>query len=136
MNARWPVILGVTTILALGAMREVGSALPIRPVYLVVEINEIINTAEYEVLKKAMGPRAVVETQFANGRYLARTEDTVPLDGPAPRAIVIIAFDSESKAKSFYDATKEITALRLKASNSRSFIVGRCSEGGTLSSGC
>ena len=136
MNARWQLILGITTILAWGATLGLRAPQPTRTIYLVLKIDQIVDAAEYEALKKIMAPQAVVETQLANGRYVARTEDIVPLDGVASKAMVIIAFDNESKAKSFYNATKDVTALRVKASMSRSFIVGRCSEGGQLSSNC
>ena len=76
------------------------------------------------------------EAQFEDGRYLARTENVTGLDGTAPKAIIIIAFDNEAKAKAYYDSSKEITAMRMKATKSRAFIVSVCTEGGKLLPNC
>jgi uncharacterized protein (DUF1330 family) len=113
-----------------------GSAVSTRSVFVVTEIDQITDNAGYDALKKAMAPRAVVEAQLADGRYLARTESVAALDGNPPKAIIILSFDSDAKAKTYYEGVKEITAERMKATKSRSFIVAICSERGALSSGC
>jgi uncharacterized protein (DUF1330 family) len=136
MKVRWATTFGTVIGLALGVIGGFALAAPTRSVYVVIELDQITDAATYDVLKKSMGMRAVVQTQMANGRYLARTEDVTALDGTPPKTIVIIAFDSEAKAKAYYENTKEITAMRLKAANSRAFIVGVCSEFGKLSSSC
>jgi uncharacterized protein (DUF1330 family) len=64
-----------------------------------------------------------VEVKAADGRYLAHTENIIALDGTAPKAVAIIAFDSVEKAKAYSDNMKEATAMRIKATKSRSFIV-------------
>jgi uncharacterized protein (DUF1330 family) len=83
-----------------------------------------------------MGMQAVVETEMANGRYLARTEDVAALDGTPPKAVASIAFDNDAKAKAYYENTKEITAMRMKAAKSRAFVVQVCSERGKLLLSC
>jgi uncharacterized protein (DUF1330 family) len=45
------------------------------------------------------------------------------LDGAAPKRFVMVAFDSMEKASGFYQNTKEMTAMRIKATKSRAFIV-------------
>ena len=53
-----------------------------------------------------------------------RTEAITSLDGTPPKRFVVIAFDSIEKAKA-WDASpgqKEVTDIRLKSTNSRSFI--------------
>jgi uncharacterized protein (DUF1330 family) len=104
-------------------------------VFVVIELDEITDAGHFDVLKK-MAARATVEAQYQDGRYLARTENVIALDGAAPKAIVIVAFDNEAKAKAYYDNSKEITAMRTKSTKSRAFIVDVCSEGGKLSQDC
>jgi uncharacterized protein (DUF1330 family) len=83
-----------------------------------------------------MGVRTTVEAQFEDGRYLANSDKLTALDGTAPKSIIIIAFDNETKAKEFYNNSKEITAMRMNAAKSRAFIVEVCSEGGKLYPDC
>jgi uncharacterized protein (DUF1330 family) len=110
-------------------------AAPTRMAYVVIEIDEISDAQAFDSLK-ATGISSMIGAQMADGRYLARSEDTVPLDGVAPKAIVIISFDNESKARSYYDNSKETTSLRMKAGKSRAFVVRVCSERGVLSQNC
>jgi uncharacterized protein (DUF1330 family) len=127
--------LAIAIGLALGVIATRGLAAPTRTVYVVIELDEITDADHYEALKK-MAPRGAVEAQFADGLYLARTENVTALDGTAPKAIVIIAFDNAAKAKAYYESSKEITAMRMKATKSRSFIVEICSERGKLVPNC
>jgi|SRR6185437_2490937 uncharacterized protein (DUF1330 family) len=135
MKIRYAITLAVAIGLGLTVIATYGLAAPARKVYIVIELNEITDAGQYEALKK-MGARATVEAQFEDGRYLARTENVTPLDGTAPKAIVVVAFDNEAKAKAFYDSSKEITAMRMKATKSRAFIVDVCTEGGKLLPDC
>lgn len=135
MRIWYPITLTVVIGLALTAIATYGLAAPTRKVYVVIELDEITDADHYEALKK-MGARGTIETQFEDGRYLARTENMTALDGTAPKAIVIIAFDNEAKAKAFYGSSKEITAMRMKATKSRAFIVDACSERGKLLPSC
>ena len=61
----------------------------------------------------------------SRGRYVIRTQTVKSLDGPAPERFVVISFDSAEKAQAWNDspATKEITAARIKSTDSLSFIV-------------
>jgi uncharacterized protein (DUF1330 family) len=92
------------------------------PVYVVVEIDEINDASGFEAFRQT-ADATVVEVQFEDGRYFARTENVTALDGSAPKFFAFIAFDSMTKAKAFDDSMKKITALRTRATKSRSFIV-------------
>ncbi len=135
MKIRHAITLAVAIGLGLTILASYGLPAPTRKVYVVIELDEITDADHFEVLKK-MGAQATVEAQFEDGRYLARTENVTALDGTAPKAIVIVAFDNEAKAKAYYDNSKEITAMRTKSTKSRAFIVDVCSEGGKLSQDC
>jgi len=136
MKIRWAINVVIVIALGLAAIWGVSLAAPAKSVYVVIELDQITDAAAFDALKKSMGPRAVVETQHADGRYLARSEDITSLDGDSPKAIVIIAFDNQAKAKAYYENTKEITAMRMKAAKSRAFIVTLCSERGSSLAGC
>jgi uncharacterized protein (DUF1330 family) len=135
MKIRYPIALAVAIGLGLTVIATYASPAPTRKVYIVIELDEITDADHYEALKK-MGARASVEAEFEDGRYLARTENVTALDGTAPKAIVVVAFDNEAKAKAFYDNSKEISAMRMKATKSRAFIVEVCTEGGKLLPNC
>src|SRR6201997_4614378 len=92
------------------------------PVYVVVEIDEIIDANGFEAFRQTADATAV-EVQSEDGRYFARTENVTALDGSAPKFFAFIAFDNMTKAKVFNDSMNKITALRTKATKSRSFIV-------------
>jgi uncharacterized protein (DUF1330 family) len=109
--------------LGLGAIASRGlAAQDRRAVYVVIDVNEITDADGFKALVK-MGPSSIVEVKDADGRYLARTENITALDGAAPKSFAIIAFDSVEKAKAYYDNMKQTTAMRIKATKSRSFIV-------------
>lgn len=135
MKIRYAVTLAITIGLGLGVIATHGLGAPTRTFYVVIEVDEITDADQFEALKK-IASRGVVDAKFADGRYLARTSNVTALDGTAPKAIVIIAFQNEAKAKAYYDGSKEITALRMKATTSRAFIVEICSEGGKLVPNC
>jgi uncharacterized protein (DUF1330 family) len=104
------------------AMRGLHARTTSPPVYVVVEIDEIADASGFEALRQTADATAV-EVQFEDGRYFARTEKVTALDGSAPKFFALIAFDNMTKAKSFADSMKNATALRTKATKSRSFIV-------------
>jgi uncharacterized protein (DUF1330 family) len=88
----------------------------------VIDVNEITDADGFKALVK-MGPSSIVEVKAADGRYLAHTENIIALDGTAPKAVAIIAFDSVEKAKAYYDNMRDTTAMRIKVTRSRSFIL-------------
>jgi uncharacterized protein (DUF1330 family) len=123
VRIQYAVALVIAIGLGLGAIASRGlAAQDKRTVYVVIDVNEITDADGFKALLK-MGPSGIVEVKYADGRYLARTENITALDGTAPKAFAIIAFDSVEKAKAYYDNMKQTTAMRLKATKSRSFIV-------------
>jgi uncharacterized protein (DUF1330 family) len=104
------------------AIRGLDARTTAPPVYVVVEIDEITDADGFKALRQT-ADATVVEVQFEDGRYFARTENVTALDGSAPKFFALIAFDNMTKAKAFYDSMKNNTALRTKVTKSRSFIV-------------
>lgn len=109
------VLLGVAVVTGLNAQAR-------PPVYAIIDISEMSDVDAYVKAVAAAEPKA---TTSAGGRFIIRTTKAIALDGPAPNRFVAIAFDSEEKAKAWYDApaTKEVNAVRLKTAKSRAFIV-------------
>ena len=91
--------------------------------YVVVAIRSIKDADAFKtgVIDKA-SPAAF---SAAGGRYVVRTQTIRSLDGPSPQRFVLLAFDNVEKAQAWSDlpATKEITAARIKSTDSLSFIV-------------
>jgi uncharacterized protein (DUF1330 family) len=117
-----PLIAGIGLGLAAFAIEGLHARTSTPPVYVVVEIDEITDANGFEALRKT-ADATVVEVQFEDGRYFARTENVIALDGSAPKFFAFIAFDNMTKAKAFYDSMKNNTVLRTRATKSRSFIV-------------
>jgi uncharacterized protein (DUF1330 family) len=123
MKIQYAVALVFATGLGLGAVAIRGLHAQTKPpVYVVMEINEITDADGFKALLKT-DPSSVVEAKDSDGRYLARTENVTALDGTAPKFFVIIAFDNVEKAKAYSDNMKKTTAMRIKTTKSRSFIV-------------
>ena len=109
---------------SLGAMAVSGLyAATVKPVYVVMEIDEITDADGFKNTFQRKDVRAAVEAMVEDGRYLVRTDNAVALDGAAPKSFIVIAFQNMKKAKSYNDSMKEFTAARLKTTKSRSFIV-------------
>ena len=88
------------------------------PVYVVIDISEMIDA-------DAFGKAAASAPAPASG-YLVRTQKAAQLDGgAAPARFVMIAFDSEAKAKEWFNspAIAAVNAVRSKATKSRAFLV-------------
>ena len=109
------VLLGAAVVTGLNAQ-----AMP--PVYVIIDISEMSDVDAYVKAVSAAEPKA---TTSAGGRFIIRASKATALDGAAPNRFVAIAFDSEEKAKAWYDtpAIKEVNAVRLKTAKSRAFIV-------------
>ncbi len=89
--------------------------------YAIVNITQINDPTTFKTL---LAKEATAVT--ANGgRFVTRTNYITALDGVAPLRYIIIAFDSVQKAQSWNDsaAQAEANALRMKSTQSRSFIV-------------
>jgi uncharacterized protein (DUF1330 family) len=123
MRIQRTIALAVAVGLSLGVIATWSLAAQAkRTFYVVIEVDEITDADSYKAMTK-MGPANIVEVKHADGRYFVRTDNLAALDGAAPKRFVMIAFDSMEKANGFYQNTKEMTAMRIKATKSRAFIV-------------
>ena len=91
------------------------------PVYAVVDIGEIADPEGY----KAISQVANADMPNAGGRYLARTDKIIAVDGTAPKRFSIIAFDSLEKAQAWYNSPEmnKISEIRKKTIKARVFFV-------------
>ena len=124
MKIHYALPLAIAIGLGFGAVaiRALHARTTTPPVYVVVEIDEITDANGFETLRQTAAATAV-EVQFEDGRYFASTENVTALDGSAPKFFALIAFDNLTKAIAFNDSMKNNTALRTRATKSRSFIV-------------
>jgi uncharacterized protein (DUF1330 family) len=95
------------------------------PAYVVIPILKINDAAAFKagVLDKASATAAV--TKAEGGHYIVRSQKFIRLDGNPPQRLIIIKFDSVEKAQAYENSAvlKEVTAARMKSTNSLSFIV-------------
>jgi len=95
------------------------------PAYVVIPILKINDATAFKagVIDKASATAAAMTA--AGGHYIVRSQKFTSLDGNPPERLVIIAFDSVEKAQAYENsaAVKEVTAARMKSTNSLSFIV-------------
>jgi uncharacterized protein (DUF1330 family) len=113
----------VVAALAVGALANGVSRAQTKPLaYVVIDISETKDADSYMKAVSAAEPNATIS---AGGRFLVRTNRPVALDGTPPNRFVILAFDSDEKAKAWYgsQAIKEVNAVRLKTTISRAFMV-------------
>jgi uncharacterized protein (DUF1330 family) len=107
--------LGTTAINVLYAQNKSPGA------YVIVDISEVTNPDGF----KQLFPKAPPAVAAFDGHFVTRTEKITALDGTPPKRFVIIGFDSVEKAKA-WDASaaqKEVNDIRMKNTNSRSFVV-------------
>jgi uncharacterized protein (DUF1330 family) len=91
------------------------------PTYVVVAIRKITDAEAYKtVLEKA--PAAM---KGSGGEFVIRTDKITSLDGMPPARFVLIKFDSAEQAQAWHTsaAQMEVDAIRVKSSDSLSFIV-------------
>jgi uncharacterized protein (DUF1330 family) len=98
-------------------------AATVKPIYVVMEIDEITDADEFKNSLQRRDVRTAVEAMVQDGRYIVRTDNAIGLDGTAPKTFVMISFQNMKKAKSYNDNMKEFTAARIKTTKTRSFIV-------------
>jgi uncharacterized protein (DUF1330 family) len=89
--------------------------------YAVIDISAIDNPDTFKTLL----PKTDASNAPFGGQNVIRTDNIIALDGTPPKRFIIISFDSIDKAKAWDQsaAQKEITAIRLKSTKSRAFIV-------------
>src|SRR5262245_5587711 len=95
----------------------------VKPIYVVMEIEEVTDPAGFKMGFEQKDTRTAVEAMAEDGRYLVRSNNVTALDGTPPKSFVIISFQNMKKAKAYNDSVKEFTAARVRTTKSRSFIV-------------
>jgi uncharacterized protein (DUF1330 family) len=123
MNRRFASALTLLSGVAIGATAIQGLHAQAKPpTYVVVAIRKVNDAATYKtgVIDKA-GPVIAA----AGGRFVVRTDKITSFDGTPPQRFVLLAFDSPEKAQAWHDsaAEKDIDAVRLKTTDSLSFMV-------------
>jgi uncharacterized protein (DUF1330 family) len=90
------------------------------PAYAVIVLRKINDADGYKQVV-AKGAAAV---DAAGGKFIIRTDKITGLDGPAPVRYVVIRFDNTEKAQAWHnsEAQKDVDAIRMKATESLSFI--------------
>ena len=92
------------------------------PAYVISQLGEIRDPSVIDELRSKMA----AVTLAHGGKYLARGSNVTPLDGkPAPRSVVIIAFENVEKALAYRnsEAHRALAPLREKGSGDNAFIV-------------
>ncbi|MFI4986101.1 MAG: DUF1330 domain-containing protein [Alphaproteobacteria bacterium] len=122
MKTRHTIALTLLAGVALGAVAVQGLHAQAKPpTYVVIAIRSITDAESYKpVLTK--GPAAAAAS---GGHFVIRTDKITGLDGTPPKRFVLLAFDSVEKAQAWHnsEAQKEVDAIRLKSTDSLSFIV-------------
>jgi uncharacterized protein (DUF1330 family) len=122
MRANHKLVLGILAGTAVGAAAIQGIHAQAKPpTYVVVAIRNITDAESYKgVIAKA--PAALAGS---GGRFVIRTDKITSLDGNPPKRFILLAFDSVEKAEAWHNsaAQKEVDAIRVKSSDSLSFIV-------------
>ena len=126
MKTNYKVALALVAGAAIGGAAIQGLHAQAKPpAYYVVDISDVTDPDGYKVLSQRPPAVAAAGMQEFGGRFLARTDKITTLDGTAPKRFVIITFDDVEKANAFNNSTnqKEVNAIRIKTTKSRSFIV-------------
>ena len=94
-----------------------------QPYFAVIDISETMDADAYIKAVSAAEPNA---SNSAGGRFVVRSNKAIAMDGgAAPNRFVVIAFDSEARARAWYNskAIQDVNAVRSKATKSRAFLV-------------
>jgi uncharacterized protein (DUF1330 family) len=123
MKTRYLTLLSLLAGAAIGALSVGGLYAQTKSpgAYVIVDISQVTNPDGF----KQLFPKAPPAVAAFDGHFLTRTEKITALDGTPPKRVVIIGFESVDKAKA-WDASaaqKEVNDIRIKNTNSRSFIV-------------
>jgi uncharacterized protein (DUF1330 family) len=124
MNSTYKIAVALLVGGGLGAAAIQGLHAQAKPpAYVVISISSIKDANGFKtgVVDKA-SPAALAA---AGGHYVIRSQSVTALDGAPPQRFVLIGFDSAEKALAWNTsaATKEVTAARIKTTDSQSFLV-------------
>jgi uncharacterized protein (DUF1330 family) len=121
MKTYFGIALTLLAGIGIGAATVQGLHAQAKPsAYVITEV-EIINPEAF----KEFAPKVAEANRAAGGKYLARGEKIVALDGQPPKRVTLTVFESVEKAQAARTsaAWKELTPLREKATKTRSYIV-------------
>lgn len=125
MKIKFKFILAVLIGIVIGAagvgmLSAQGVSPKTAPAYLIGEI-EVTDPAGYKVYQDGVAP-AIKAT---GGRFIVRGGKTVAFDGPPPKRIVMLGFDSLEKAQEFRDSKiyNEFVPVRDRSSQFRLYAV-------------
>jgi uncharacterized protein (DUF1330 family) len=122
MNQR--IALGLTLLAGVGIGATAIQGLHAQakpPTYVVVAIRSISDADVY----KSVIEKAPAANDAFGGKFVIRTDKITSFDGTPPKRFILLAFDSPERAQAWHNsaAQKEVDALRLKSSDSLSFLV-------------
>ena len=121
MKTRYTATLAMLAGFGLGAVAIQGlHAQAKTPAYIVTEV-QIIDEAAF----KEFAPKTDATMAPFGGKRLVRGGKIIPLEGDAPKRLVITMFDSAEKAQAWRNSPgwKALLPIRDKAVKSREFIV-------------
>jgi uncharacterized protein (DUF1330 family) len=121
VNCRLAVALAAGIVIG-GAVIQQVHAQAMAPTYIVVDIGDITDPEGFKAVPAKASPAWVASF---GGKYIIRTDNITPVDGPAPKRFIVIEFDSLEHAKAWRasETTKEVDAIRAKTAKSSEFIV-------------
>jgi uncharacterized protein (DUF1330 family) len=121
MKSTYKVTLAALTGAAFSAAATYGLLAQGKPLaYAITEV-EIIDQAAFN----EFSPKVPATMQPFGGKYLVRGGKVTPLEGDAPKRVVVSVFDSVEKVQAWREsaAWKELTPIRSKAAKTRAYIV-------------
>jgi len=121
MKARYGLGLALLAGVAIGAGLVGSLHAQGKHAYVVIGIRSINDADSFKTALQKVP--AVIAS--AGGHYVVRTDKIISLDGKPPQRFALIGFDSVEKAQAWYNSPeqKELTAVRIKATDSLAFIV-------------
>jgi uncharacterized protein (DUF1330 family) len=114
------IALVVGAALGGGAIQQLQAQMK-PPTYVVVAIRKITDADAY----KTVIEKAAAAIKASGGDFVIRTDKITSLDGTPPARFVLLKFESPEQAQAWHTsaAQMELDAIRIKSSDSLSFIV-------------
>jgi uncharacterized protein (DUF1330 family) len=122
MKAKYKLGLTLLAGIALGGAAIEGIHAQMKPpTYVVVAIRKITDADAY----KQVMAKAPASIAASGATFVIRTDKITSLDGTPPARFILLKFDSAEQAQAWHNsaAQKEVDAIRVKASDSLSFMV-------------
>jgi|HubBroStandDraft_6_1064221.scaffolds.fasta_scaffold395825_2 uncharacterized protein (DUF1330 family) len=95
------------------------------PVYFVAEVSDITDPVGWSALGNRTNAVAAQLFKDLGGQYIARTDHITPLDGQAPKRLIVVRFDSAEHAQSWYNSPtqKKVNEIRQHTTKSHAYLV-------------